>query len=143
MGWACHHSLSKTMPHGTRANGRRRGRQRKHWTSLPMPELFTMVSSRKHWTSLPMPELFTMVSSRKDWTSLPMPELFTMVSSRKDWKSFSVESYIRYTPSPHNNDLNGQENGLSRTVHKPQMLKGKVDSNAGLFFCAGQPNDSL
>ena len=51
-----HDSLSKTILQGTLGGGRRRGRQRKCW-----------MDNIKEWTSLPMPELFTMACYRKDW----------------------------------------------------------------------------
>ena len=47
------YSLSKTTLQGTLEGGRRRGRQRKCW-----------LDSVKEWTSLPLPELFTMASRK-------------------------------------------------------------------------------
>ena len=48
--------LPKAVLQGTLEGGRRHGRQRKCW-----------MDKVEEWTSLPMPELFTMASRRTDW----------------------------------------------------------------------------
>ena len=72
-----HENLSKPVLQDTVEGGRRRGRQRKCW-----------LDNIREWTSLPMPELFTMGSSRKDRNRISAES--SVVSPRrpsrsKDW----------------------------------------------------------